>query len=334
MPLFQIVIMKTIFTGLVLLMSTVLFSQNSLTAESFGFRHIQIPFKGDQVDILVKSKKGEELLKKPLFFYVQGSTARPLIVHNGKFRVTAAMTEGFFEEDFHYVILSKPGLPLVVHESEMTNRNYKDENTNKPPTKYIEDNNLEYYTERNLIILDSLISKPWVDTSRIVVAGHSEGSTIAAYMAAGHKSVTHLIYSGGLPYFSRILAMVVQDRKAELNGKKSWVKETYSYWKDVMEHPDAIDRNEGWDSNKSTYSFSKSENDILKSIKIPILVSFGTFDEAAPFNDMFHIEVISERIQNIDFKEYVGKDHYYVSSEGEDHLDTVMSDWKEWLQEN
>ena len=34
-------------------------------AEDFGFRHFQIFYKGDTVDILIKSNKGEENIPKP-----------------------------------------------------------------------------------------------------------------------------------------------------------------------------------------------------------------------------------------------------------------------------
>ena len=58
--------------------------------EDFGFRHFQIFYKGDTVDILIKSKKGEENISKPLFFYCQGSLPQPLIKTDNE------ITYGFF----------------------------------------------------------------------------------------------------------------------------------------------------------------------------------------------------------------------------------------------
>ncbi|MEI9908220.1 MAG: hypothetical protein WDO71_00215 [Bacteroidota bacterium] len=55
--------------------------------ENYGFRHLQAAYKGDKVDILVKSKKGEEQKKKPLFLFCQGSLPIPLLItydDNGK----------------------------------------------------------------------------------------------------------------------------------------------------------------------------------------------------------------------------------------------------------
>ena len=43
------------------------------------------------------------------------------------------------------------------------------------------------------------MEKKWVAKSKLVLAGHSEGSTIAAKLATKNNKVTHLIYSGGNP---------------------------------------------------------------------------------------------------------------------------------------
>lgn len=64
---------------LCLLASTITYGQSD-RPENYGFRHFQTVFKGDTVDILVKSGKGEEQVKKPLFLFCQGSLPIPLII--------------------------------------------------------------------------------------------------------------------------------------------------------------------------------------------------------------------------------------------------------------
>ena len=54
------------------------------TAQDFGFRHIVFNYKNESVDILVKSKKGEENIPKPIFLFCQGSLPIPLIIYDGK----------------------------------------------------------------------------------------------------------------------------------------------------------------------------------------------------------------------------------------------------------
>jgi hypothetical protein len=70
--------MNKIVRILLLLVVTSAFGQTK-TPEEFGYRHIVLKYKSDNVDILIKSKKGEENVQKPLFFFCQGSLPQPLL---------------------------------------------------------------------------------------------------------------------------------------------------------------------------------------------------------------------------------------------------------------
>jgi len=311
------------------------------TAQEFGYSHLKMPYENDTVHILIKSKKGEESIKKPIFFEVQGSLAVPLIVHNGT-RLTSlvSLSDGFIEEDFHLVMVNKPGIPLIYHRDSLDKGRYKDPITKLYPSEYRKKNNLDYYVKRNNAVLNFVKQQSWADTTKIVIAGHSEGSSIVAHMADKITGITHLIYSGGLPYYSRILAMVQQDRRTETIEPNPWVQEAFDYWQDVVDYPFALDRKQGWNTNYGTFSFSQNENDALKRLQIPILICYGTKDEAAPFNDMLHIEVIKDKHTNFTFNAYVGLDHYYQKAPtGEnnkkvDHLSKVVNDWLQWIDDN
>ena len=328
----ELIEMKRVFVLLLycLMMNSV--SSQEVAPSTFGYRHFQIDFNDEKVDILVRSKAGEENVKKPVIFYVQGSTARPLIVHNGKQLTSLTMIEGFVEDKYHLVLVNKPGLPLMVR-YENFDRSYKDPKTGKRPEEYRAKNNLEYYVERNSQVVEFIKEQAWFDPKVFVAAGHSEGSTIVTHMVDKIPGFTHMIYSGGLPYFSRILAMVAKDRLSENRDNKSYVPAVFDYWKDVLDHPFDLDRNQGWNTNRGTYSFSQNENDVLKRLNIPILICYGTLDEASPYNDMFRIEVMSERKKNFTFKAYLGCDHYYQSEVEGDQLEIVMKDWLAWIDE-
>jgi hypothetical protein len=85
------------------------------TPADFGYRHLRMRYQRDTVDILVLSKKGEELKRKPVFLFVQGSLPVPLIKigEKGPYGVFPFATTDFLP-DFHLVIISKPGVPLVA----------------------------------------------------------------------------------------------------------------------------------------------------------------------------------------------------------------------------
>jgi len=312
--------------------------------KDFGFRHIQYVIEGDSIDVLVKSQKGDENKKKPIFFSVQGSLGVPLIVHNGKDRVMySTLEEGFVEDEYHLVIVSKPGIPLIIHRDSLVDgREYFiDKHEYIYPEKYLINNHLNYYVKRNLKIIDLLFNEKWVDTTKLVVSGHSQGSGIALSMCDKTTKATHLIYSSGLPYYSTILAMLNKERMKEGNEQNPHVKKVFEYWREVIKDPLNY-YNPNRDSNLTLFSFSRNDNEILKRLKIPVLISYGTKDESSPYQDMFKIEIIKEGIAHITFNDYVGLGHNYQlvnidhnnESKKIDYLSDVITDWLVWINNN
>lgn len=326
--------------ALPLLAFIILFSNVSFCqiASDFGFKHLRYEFKGDTIEVLIKSKIGEADKVKPLFFSVQGSLAVPLIIHNGTHRTRfTTLEEGLVEDDYHLVIVNKPGVPLIAHQDSLVDGKeyFIDKENYIYSENYLKNNHLEYYVERNLMVIDSLLNKPWVDTSKLIISGHSQGSGIALSMCVKSSKPTHLIYSGGNPYFSTILAMLSKERLKEDSIENPRVKKIYSVWKEILNEPHSY-FHPNRDSNKTLYSFSiQKENEMLKQLKIPVLVSYGTKDESCAYNDMFQLEVIKENINKIEFKPYVGLDHNYMShyNTETDYINIVVNDWLEWLEE-
>ncbi|WP_286778686.1 MULTISPECIES: alpha/beta hydrolase family protein [Sphingobacterium] len=326
-----------------LILISILFFQTTFAqkkVEDFGYVHHQINFRSDKVDFIVKSKKGEERQKKPILIFIQGSLATPLIkysdtgIHYPPFPFNAEI----LTDAFHLIAINKPGVPLIINKSKLSkNGESINSDTKLPPEEYTEHANLDFYVERNNKIIEYLVDQPWVDGNKVVVAGHSEGSSIAVKIAVTNTHITHLIYSGGTPYYSRILSMIAQDRQIE-NEKESWVEKDFEYWKTVNEEPFDISREHGYDTNKSTYSFSNSLNNDFRRLTIPVLISYGTKDTACPYNDLLRVEMIQENKTNIDFKSYFNRGHNYfeISENGETNYenfgwDMVGRDWLLWL---
>lgn len=315
---------------------------NAQKPKDFGFRHLQYIIDGDSVDVLIKSKKGDENKKKPLFFSVQGSLAVPLIIHNGKQRVQyPSLEEGFVEDIYHLIIVNKPGVPLVAHKDSLVDgREYFIDKENYIYSEnYLKNNHLNYYVKRNITIIDSLFKKSWVDPSKLIISGHSQGSGIALSMCKNTEKATHLIYSSGTPYYSTILAMLSKERMQEKNKPNPRVKKVFQYWREVIS--DSLNyKNPNRDSNLTLSSFSNNDYIILKKLKIPVLISYGTKDESSPYQDLFKIETIKENITNITFNTYIGLGHNYQlqhptkENEKTDFLADVVLDWLEWIKVN
>ncbi|MDI1353308.1 MAG: acyl-CoA thioester hydrolase/BAAT C-terminal domain-containing protein, partial [bacterium] len=221
------------------------------TPEEFGYRHLVCKYKSDNIDILIKSKKGEENFKKPLFFFCQGSQPKPLIIYEDK------NTYGVFPfnpdsicEKYHLVIVSKPYIPLIVNAKSLgRDFNFVD-STGKPPKEYSDRNLLSYYSDRNIEVIKYLQKQNWVSTKRLVVAGHSEGSTVASKMALQFPKITHLIYASGNP-LGRIMSILQQSRANETDSTK-YGEEEIKWWESVVENKSSLDASQG-DTDKATY---------------------------------------------------------------------------------
>ncbi len=309
--------------------------------EDFGFRHIVYTYKTDPVDILVKSKKGEENIKKPLFLFCQGSMPQPLIKYDeiGMYGVFPFNPDSLSEK-YHLIIVSKPYIPVIANVHTLSSDFMYVDSTGYPSKEYSDRNLLSYYTQRNISIIKYLLKQEWVSATEVVVAGHSEGSTVAANMAAKYKKITHLIYSGGNP-MGRIMSIIGRNRAIEKDADKMrFGEEDFEYWKQVVNHKNSLDNSHG-DTDRATYEFSYPPIKHLEKLKIPVFVSYGTKDYSAPFNDYLRVEIIRQGKKNFTFSAYVGTEHNFfpVTKDNQPNYDifnwdNVANDWLKWLLKN
>ncbi len=306
----------------------------------YGYRHLQTIFKGDTVDILIKSKKGEELRSKPLFLFCQGSLPQPLFIRyqqNGHTAVTNAFT---FNPDslalhYHVAIISKAYVPLVADQRDLNPDFTCKDSSGQFPRKYLERYHLDYYVERNLTVISFLLKQPWISQRPLVVAGHSEGSTIAAKMASRSAHISHLIYSGGNPQ-GRMLTLIERERAHETDSAGG-AAALFSRWEKITAQPQNMDFSTG-DAYKVTYDFSHPPANYLRQLKIPVLITFGTRDAGVPYLDLFRTEMIRLHKKNFFYREYIGTEHNYfpLKPNGEPdydifNWDRVAEDWRQWL---
>lgn len=318
--------MKTIIS-----ISLFILSLNSLgqskRPEDFGFRHYQILYKGEAVDILIKSKQGDENISKPLFFYCQGSLPQPLIKTDGE------KTYGVFSfkpdsltKYFHIAIVSKPFVPLIMDKKDLgPNFCYLDTN-GIMPKQYTDRNFLGYYVKRNIEVIKFLRKQKWISSGQLIIAGHSEGSTIVSKIARVYPKVTHLIYSGGNP-LGRIMSIIGQSRKEETDSTRIAEKD-FLMWQEANNSPNSSD-------------FSNPPIKYLETLTIPVLVCYGTKDWSAPFNDYLRVQTIRKHRSNFTFNAYIGTEHNFFPFKQNGQInydifnwDKVADDWLTWLLKN
>lgn len=310
--------------------------------ESFGFSHHTIRFNSDIVDILIQTKTGEENKIKPALLFCQGSLPIPLIKTSGNtiYGVFPFDTDSLLK-DHHLVIISKPYIPVVIAAEKLAeNFVYIDSTTGKAPSDYTKRNYLDYYVYRNIAVINYLQTLPFISKKKLIVAGHSQGYTIAAKMATLSKKITHLIVASGNP-FGQITSMLREYRRAEKPGDSTnYGDELLNYWESVVANKDNNDDVYG-DTYKSIYDFSTPAINYLLKLKIPTFVCYGSKDINAPYNDYLRIETIRQQKENFTFKTYLGREHNFfsVKEKGEINYNDfgwnkVAEDWKSWLLKN
>ncbi|RZK17555.1 MAG: hypothetical protein EOO56_17735 [Hymenobacter sp.] len=306
------------------------------TPADFGYRHLQMRYKGDTVDILVLSKKGEELTRKPVFFFAQGSTPSPVVLYDehGAYRLFPIKMDSLLAR-CHLVVVAKPGLPLVGDLRQLGPGGYVgDLKTGLLPAMYCLHNYLEYYVQRNNAVLRYLSQQPWVQADDITAMGHSEGSFIVARMARHPRHLRRVIYLAGSP-LGRILTQV---SGARLDSDSIGAETLFSRWQRVVAAPSELDCH--GDSNRLIFSLSTPQNpleDMLHS-RLPIFVGYGTRDRSALLNDYLRLEAIRRHRTNFSFHAYPEVEHnFFGFTNGQidyekGQWDRVSRDFLAWMQ--
>ncbi len=315
---------------LIILVSIKGFGQTII--QKYGFQQLQLLYQGDTVNILLKTKAGDESKKKPIFLFCQGSLPRPLIIFDkdGPYGVFP-FNPDIITNDYHLVIIGKPSIPILLDRSNLDENFCYTTVTGEFPAKYVENDNLDFYVKRNKEVLRFLLNQNFVLKDRLVIAGHSEGSSIVAKLGQEFKRVTHLIYSGGNP-MGRIMSIIQENRKIE-NDSTRQAERQIEYWQALI-NKKVIDN--------TTFSFSSPPPiAFLKRIDKPTFVCYGTNDRDSNANDYMRVEFIQQKKTNFIFKAYIGKDHNYFNMDQAGKInyeinnwDKVALDWIEWLRLN
>lgn len=300
-----------------------------------------IHFQLDDIDFVV----ADTLLadKKPIMLFCQGSQPIPLFI---KFDDKVTFFQGggvanfdmkSIRQSYHVVVISMPKTPLIV-EKDKLNRNFSYyENKSNPdePTKaFMEADYLENYVNRGIRVLNFLKGQSWVENSKLIVAGHSQGSKIASKIASQNKDVTHLGLFGANP-FGRIDEFVRRARKDAEMGKISWeeadrqMNEQYDFFRQVNKQGSLENQPE----LKAWKTFSILQIHDWLTIDKPIYLVYGTADITAELCDIIPLYFIQEGKGNLTLKRYLNLEHNFFDVKENGRPDYEKANWKEVMNE-
>lgn len=297
--------------------------------EDFGFRHIKLSYLNDPVDVIIISKQGEERIPKPIFLFCQDSFPKPVIKYSekGLYEILPFDYE-ILLDDFHIVIVGKPFIPIICNSNKL-DKDFlflKDFEKQIPPRGYADRNYLDYYVFRNNAVLKQLFKYRWAKTSKLLVAGQGEGSSIAVKMATINKKITHLIYLDGNPYGA--LATELEVLKLAGNSEQS-TKNVLNKYREVVATSTEIQYDQ-LETSKAIFSFSLPQRNNLMLLKIPVLICYGSHDSQSTFNQLFQMEAIREGKQGIQFCDFNRNQVIVENSCGE----SLPIEWQHWWKQS
>ncbi|WP_159038418.1 hypothetical protein [Brumimicrobium mesophilum] len=327
-----------------LLLSMQLFFLNTFSQDRVGHTdYISFSIESESETIHFAIADTVLNIKKPLLLFCQGSLPVPLFMDVGNNRIVPMQLSNFdldrMKKHYHVAVISMPKTPMIVKYEELSDQFFYvgDSGSKNPTTEFHLADYRENYIYRANEVIEYLSNKDFIDDSKLVVAGHSQGARVAVGIADENKHVTHLGLFG-YNYENRMAGILRKIRGKAEGGEISWEEadkmqaSQYAFYKRV--HND--------DSLKirphltSWRSFSKPSVEELASLKIPVYIANGSEDVGCANTDLIPLYFIEQGKTNYVVKRYPGLEHnFFPIIEGKpDHKNgewkNVMNAFIEW----
>lgn len=310
-------------------------------------RLFTIVHKGDTINFL----KVDTCLtkKKPTIIFLQGSRPVPLIIDWGEFRFIPCISNfdyGRIAVNYNIVIISKPYIPIVVSKDNLDSQfNCKSEKIDSEvASKYFQNDMMDNYVTRTNAVVNFLIKQKWVDASKILIVGHSEGANVAIKLAK-NKNIKAIGYLSGNPDggFSKYVKETRVERfslKRSAGAVQDSINLLYDDFKLKCSNNSQSPKTTKYYIAKAWLSFAESLRDEITAMKKPIFIAYGTEDIGRAFgNDLLPIYFMNVGKTNYKMMPMVGCGHNFeeISSEGVSnfdkmHWDDVMNGFIEWWE--
>ncbi|MGE8290255.1 MAG: hypothetical protein ACN6ON_01195 [Sphingobacterium sp.] len=296
--------------------------------------------KKDTIDFIVVDKAPSE--RKPIFLWCQGSLPVPLYMNfetDGLWLHGGGIANFDYEEikkHYHLIVISMPKTPLIVDDSKLNDEKwyYGDSADKKIPSiAFQKANYYQNYIDRAIKVIKFLKRQKWIDNSKLVVAGHSQGSKIATGIAANYKQVTKLGLFSANP-LGRMDQRIRKLRKEAEQGKISWQladQEMEKQYEDFRTANDPMKIRK----NPSLLAWNTLSDPLIEdwlAFNKPIYLAYGTDDIASDFCDLIPLYFIRQRKNNLTYKRYLNLEHNFFEINSKNELDHSKPHWKEVME--
>ena len=188
------------------------------------------------VGYLSKPQKDTAGKRLPVVLFVQGSGSQSLWVKNGD-RIGGGLQNlvlRLAKDRARVVVVEKPGVQFL-------------DCPKQPGTaiegsrEFLVEHTLPRGAEANAAALKAVLSQPEIDSSRVLVMGHSEGGIVAARIAAEMPAVTHAapLGCGGV---TQLYSLAELARRSAPPGQAvAAMQSVYDEWAKIQARPDSIE---------------------------------------------------------------------------------------------
>jgi hypothetical protein len=250
-------------------------------------------------------------------------------------------------EQYHIVIISKPGVPFIDSVK-------MDEQTGFPiyktPEEYSSRLSLDWRVNAANQVLNDVLKKVKVQNNKIAILGISEGFQVGAKLLTVNKKITHsiLLVGNGL---SQFYDFIIQNRMDAASGNISYeesqknIDSLYKVYQDICLNSQSTKKEWSGHTYLRWSSFCKNkpmDNILSSSIPIYLVGSAKDRNTAVLSSDYLYLEAVEEGKQNITYKNYpydhtfnevITDDQGNVTSV-KNHMMEVIEEALTWLQKN
>lgn len=198
----------------------------------------------------------------------------------------------------------------------------------------------ERWTAAIVAAVRSARELPGVDTSTLLVSGHSEGGDMAAHVGAALPEATHIaiLSAGGPTQLFDMAELARRPRSSDepVADREARAEDAYAAWTRIMQDPDSIEKSEWGHPNRRWSTFLRaSPVQSALACNARFFIAYGTLDNAVPVEscDVLRAQLTAAG-KDLTTDRRIGEDHGY-SKEGQDakagftQVFTKMIDW--WL---
>jgi len=281
------------------------------TPELQGLKEFYILHKNDTVRFYISNYKPDSVNKK-IFLYIQGSGAYPMVNSTDEqeccFNNYPKKLMKQFPKDYAFVYINKSGLPYYANIDHF-----------EPGETFNENNNVLDRADIANEVLNYLLQNIYTGAQVVAVLGHSEGSDVAAKLAAINNKVTHLCFASGNgppQLFNDILLIRRKMNTHEISPEEAQkeIEMLYAGIDSVYNEPNATSKYFNGDTYKWNYAINQPAIDNLLQLNIPVFLTIGSNDDKVPVegSDYIKAEFIRHRKNNLTYKVYLNCNHNYV----------------------